>query len=47
MSPTKTYPRLDTPRLLLRQFQLDDAPRVKELAGAPELALSTFLPHPI
>lgn len=40
-------PTLRTARLTLRAFTLEDAPRVRELAGAYEVALSTLLiPHP-
>ena len=46
MIATSNYPQLATKRLKLRQFQLGDAPTVKKLAGARELAVSTFLPHP-
>ena len=38
---------LQTPRLLLRPFELKDAPEVKQLAGAWEVAATTLLiPHP-
>ncbi len=40
------FPRLTTPRLVLRQFTFDDAPVVQRLAGAPEIAAGTFIPHP-
>lgn len=46
MPVPRTFPVLDTSRLTLRQFQLIDAPRVKELAGVRELAETTFMPHP-
>lgn len=40
-------PTLQTPRLILRPFQLADAPAVKALAGAYEVAFNTLLiPHP-
>ena len=39
-------PSLKTDRLLLRKFQLSDAPEVQRLAGAKEVAAGTFLPHP-
>ena len=39
-------PSLKTARLLLRKFQLSDAPDVQRLAGAPAVAAGTFLPHP-
>ncbi len=41
-----TSPTLRTDRLLLRQFQLNDAADVQRLAGAKEVAAGTFLPHP-
>lgn len=37
---------LKTDRLLLRPFQLSDAPDIQRLAGAKEVAAGTFLPHP-
>ena len=40
------FPELKTERLRLRQFHIDDAVRVHELASARELAASTFLPYP-
>ena len=40
------FPELKTDRLLLRPFQLSDAPDVQRLAGAKEVAAGTFLPHP-
>ena len=40
------FPELKTDRLLLREFQLSDAPDVQRLAGAKEVAAGTFLPHP-
>lgn len=40
-------PTLKTKRLVLRSFDLADAARVKELAGAREVALNTMrIPHP-
>ncbi|MCS6291971.1 MAG: GNAT family N-acetyltransferase [Nitrospira sp.] len=39
-------PSLKTARLLLRPFQLSDAPDIQRLAGAKEIAAGTFLPHP-
>ena len=40
-------PTLETDRLILRPFTLDDAPVVRELAGAHEVASTTFtIPHP-
>jgi RimJ/RimL family protein N-acetyltransferase len=40
------FPELKTARLLLRKFQLTDAPDVQRLAGAKAVAAGTFLPHP-
>ena len=38
---------LETERLYLRPFTLDDAPAVQALAGAPEVAATTLhIPHP-
>lgn len=38
---------LSTTRLCLRPFNLEDAPHVQRLAGAPEVAATTLLiPHP-
>lgn len=43
----KRPPTLDTDRLQLRPFTLDDAPRVRELAGHRLVAETTLLiPHP-
>lgn len=40
-------PTLQTDRLLLRPFTLDDAARVQELAGEKEIASTTLnIPHP-
>ena len=40
-------PTLRTRRLVMRPFRMPDAPRVRELAGAPELAENTLsIPHP-
>lgn len=40
-------PTLETARLILRPFQMDDARRVQELAGAPEVAATTLnIAHP-
>jgi ribosomal-protein-alanine N-acetyltransferase len=42
-----TQPTLLTPRLVLRPFALADAPRIRELAGAAEIADTTLsIPHP-
>ena len=43
----KSRPTLETSRLILRPFQLEDAPEVQKLAGAREIA-STIenMPHP-
>jgi RimJ/RimL family protein N-acetyltransferase len=42
-----SLPTLHTPRLVLRPFELTDAPAVQRLAGAPEVALTTQnIPHP-
>jgi ribosomal-protein-alanine N-acetyltransferase len=42
-----TQPSLGTSRLLLRPFQLSDAPRVRELAGDRAIADTTLaIPHP-
>ena len=46
-SPLHTQPSLDTPRLLLRPFEMHDAPTVQKLAGAFEVADTTLnIPHP-
>jgi RimJ/RimL family protein N-acetyltransferase len=37
---------LQTPRLVLRSFRSADAPDVQRLAGHPEIADATLLPHP-
>lgn len=42
----RSFPTLRTDRLLLRHFLPTDAPRIKELAGAEEVAAGTLLPHP-
>jgi RimJ/RimL family protein N-acetyltransferase len=40
-------PRLETERLVLRRFRLEDAPEVQRLAGAREVAAGTMeIPHP-
>jgi len=41
-------PNLQTNRLMLRPFELSDAPIVQALAGAREIADTTLaIPHPI
>jgi RimJ/RimL family protein N-acetyltransferase len=46
-NPLLTQPSLDTPRLLLRPFEMHDAPTVQKLAGAFEVADTTLnIPHP-
>ena len=43
----KIPPTLQTPRLILRPFELTDAPEVQKLAGAREIASVTLnIPHP-
>ena len=43
----KTRPTLQTARLILRPFELTDAPEVQKLAGAREIASMTLvIPHP-
>jgi [ribosomal protein S5]-alanine N-acetyltransferase len=37
---------LFTDRLVLRPYQISDAPRASELAGDREVAETTFVPHP-
>ncbi len=39
-------PILQTTRLTLRPFEPGDAPQVERLAGHPEVARFTFVPHP-
>ena len=42
-----TYPKLETPRLVLRQFTQADAGSVQKLAGDPAVAATTAtVPHP-
>lgn len=42
-----TIPTLQTARLILRPFALEDAPAIQELAGAYEVAAGTLtMPHP-
>lgn len=41
------YPMFLSKRLTIRPFQLDDAPKVQELAGDKEVAkTTTIIPHP-
>ncbi|MGJ9458347.1 GNAT family N-acetyltransferase [Oceanobacillus sp. CF4.6] len=40
------YYTLQSKRLILRPYELKDAPRVQKLANVKELAETTFLPHP-
>ncbi len=43
----EAYPRIETRRLLLRAFSLDDAADVQRLAGEREVAATTLrIPHP-
>lgn len=45
--PPREQPTLDTPRLRLRPFEPADAPVVRTLAGAREVAAGTLtVPHP-
>ena len=47
MEASREPPRLRTRRLVLRAFGRGDAPRVRELAGAREVAANTLnIPHP-
>jgi ribosomal-protein-alanine N-acetyltransferase len=42
-----TRPTIETERLVLRPFRLDDAPEVQRLCGAREVAAGTLtIPHP-
>jgi ribosomal-protein-alanine N-acetyltransferase len=43
----RSHPRLETRRLVLREFTREDAPEVRQLAGAREIARMTLLiPYP-
>ncbi len=42
----KEFPTLESDRLLLRQFDVTDAPEIKRLASAKEIAQYTSIPHP-
>lgn len=42
----RLFPRIETPRLRLRAFRLADAAEVQRLAGDPQVAEGTLLPHP-
>jgi len=45
--PYRPMPTIETPRLVLRPFDLADAPEVQRLAGAREIAAVTAnIPHP-
>jgi RimJ/RimL family protein N-acetyltransferase len=46
MSTERQLPRLETARLALRPFHLADTPDLRRLAGHPEIANATLLPHP-
>ncbi|MCY3735279.1 MAG: GNAT family N-acetyltransferase [Gemmatimonadaceae bacterium] len=46
VTPTKTWPRLTTDRLVLRPFSLEDAKDVQRLAGDRDVAATTQVPHP-
>ena len=47
MAGRRSQPILETPRLILRPFSAADAPAVRTLAGAHELARTTLsVPHP-
>jgi RimJ/RimL family protein N-acetyltransferase len=41
-----SFPTITTRRLVLRQMTLEDVPAIQRLAGAPEVAAGTFMPHP-
>src|SRR5262245_36010401 len=42
----QSFPRIETARLRLRAFRLADAAEVQRLAGDPQVAEATLLPHP-
>ena len=42
----KQIPIIETERLVLRPFTLDDAPEVQRLAGEREISSTTLIPHP-
>jgi [ribosomal protein S5]-alanine N-acetyltransferase len=47
MKGIKQQPILETPRLVLRPFTMEDAPAVQRLAGAREVAATMLaIPHP-
>lgn len=46
ISPMERQPTLMTDRLILRLFDLADAPEVQRLAGDYAIAAATLLPHP-
>jgi hypothetical protein len=47
MKGMRQQPTLETPRLVLRPFTLEDAPAVQRLAGAKEVAATMLaVPHP-
>ena len=43
---TLVIPTIRTPRLVLRPFEIEDAPAVHRLAGDWEVAATTKIPHP-
>jgi [ribosomal protein S5]-alanine N-acetyltransferase len=44
---TDGLPRLETERLILRPYGLDDVPRVQQMCGDPAIAATTLaIPHP-
>lgn len=47
IKPPKKFPRIETERLLLRPFTMDDAPIVQKLAGDYDIAANVrMIPHP-